>query len=159
MEIKTLEQYFLAEMEDLKAENESLREKVAALDAANGVSTATHVRHTLVMYDIDRDALELAVKRTADKFGSFGDWADGLSDYRVVEWATRRGVVSVDRAVAEYLVEVGVRRYGIVPPASANDAGGVADLDGTFDWGVWLDDETGWLPDLAEAIRHEASEC
>ena len=152
MEIKTLEQYFLAE-------NEALRENVAPVDAANGVGTVTHVRHILVMYDIDRDALALAVKRTADKFGSFGDWVDGLSDYRVAAWAMVRGAVSIDRVVAVYAVKVDGRRYGIVPPASANDAGGVADLDAPFDWGVWLDDETGWLPDLAEAIRHEASEC
>lgn len=161
METKTLEQYFLAEMEALKAENKALRKKAEAVDEdiAHGVGTATPAHHGLVMYDIDRDALAIAVKGIADEFGSFDDWANNFDDYRIVGWATRAGVVSVDRVTAEYIVEVNVKRYGIVPPISANDAGGVADLDSPFGWGVWLDDDVDWLSDLAEAIQHEASRC
>lgn len=161
MEIKTLEQYFLAEMEALKAENEALREKAGAVDEdmSHGVGTATPAYHELVMYDIDRDAFALAVKGIVDEFGSFGDWATNLDDYRIVDWATRTGIVNDDCVMGVYLVEVNVKRYSIVPPVSANDAGGVADLDSPFGWGVWLDGDVDWMQDLAEAIQYEASRC
>lgn len=107
MEIKTLEQYFLAEMEALKAENEALRKKAEAVDEdmAHGVGTATPERIHLVMYNVDRKVLERLVRLKTEEVGSFNEWADGLTDDQLVSWALSNGVVTASRTVSDYVVE------------------------------------------------------
>ena len=161
MEIKTLEQYFLAEMEALRAENEALRKKAEAMDEdmAHGVGTATPERIHLVMYHVDRQWLAELVRFKTEEVGSFNEWADGLTDNQIASWALSNGVMTVSRTVSDYVVEVGDKRLAVVAPVGSNDTGEVADLGAPFGWGTWVEDGDDLNEDLAEQIAYEAIQC
>lgn len=161
MKIKTLEQYFLAEMEALKAENEALRKKAEAVDEdmAHGVGTATPERIHLVMYDVDRKGLERLVRLKTEEVGSFNEWADGLTDDQLVSWALSNGVVTASRTVSDYVVEVGCKRLAVVAPAGGHDTGDVAYLNAPFAWGNWGEECDDLRNDLANQIASAAGQC
>ncbi|WP_298626387.1 hypothetical protein [uncultured Senegalimassilia sp.] len=161
METKTLEQYFLAEMEALKAENEALRKKAGAMDEdmAHGVGTATPERIHLVMYDVDRQRLARLVRLKTEEAGSFDEWADGLTDDRLVAWALSNCAVTASRTVSDYVVEVCCRRLAVVAPAGGHDTGEVADLDAPFGWGNWVEAADDLNGVVAEMVAYEASRC
>lgn len=161
MEIKTLEQYFLAEMEALKAENEALRKKAEAVDEdmAHGVGTATPERIHLVMYNVDRKRMARLVRLKTEEVGSFIEWLYGLTDDQLVSWALSNGVVTVSRTVSDYVVEVGCKRLAVVAPVGSNDTGEVADLGAPFGYGIWVEDGDDLSNDLAEQVAYEAIKC
>lgn len=160
MEIKTLEQYFLAEMEALRAENKALREKAEAVDEdmAHGVGTATPERIHLVMYYVDRKRLA-QMMRIKTEIESLNEWFDGLTDDQLVSWALSNSVVTVFHAVSDYVIEAGCKRFAVVAPVGANDTGDVANLDAPFGWGTWVEDGEGLNSDVAEQIAFEAAQC
>ena len=160
METKTLEQYFLAEMEALKAENKALREKAGAVDEdmAHGIGTATPERVRLVMYDVNRQILAQLVRQKADEAGSFEKWADGLTDNQLVAWAFSKRVVKATREVSDYVVEVDGKRLAVVVPVGSHDTGEVAKLGAPLGWGTW-DEDGDDMSDLAELIACEADRC
>lgn len=161
METKTLEQYFIAEMEALKAENEALRKKACAIDEdmAHGVGTATPERVHLVMYDRDRQGLARLVRLKTEEVGSFDEWADGLTDSQLASWALSNGVVTASRTVSDYVVEVGCKRLAVVAPVGCHDTGEVADLGAPFGWGTWVEERDDLSNDIAEQIAFEAAQC
>lgn len=161
METKTLEQYFLSEMEALKAENEALREKAQAMDEdmAHGVGTATPERIHLVKYDVDRKRLARLVRLKTEEVGSFDEWADGLTDDQLASWALSNGVVTASRTVSDYVVEVGCQRLAVVVPVGCNDTGEVACLGASFGWGIWVEYGDDTSNDIAEHIAFEAIQC
>lgn len=161
METKTLEQYFMAEMEALKAENEELREKAGAMDEdmAHGVGTATPERIHLVMYDLDRQRLARLVRIKTEEVGSFDEWADGLTDNQLASWALSNCVVTVSHTVSDYVVEVGCKRLAVVAPVGPHDTGEVAYIGAPFGWGTWVEDGYDLSNDLAEQIAYEAIQC
>lgn len=161
METKTLEQYFLAEMEALKAENEALREKAGAVDEdmAHGIGTATPERVRLVMYDVDRQRLARLVRLKTEEAGSFDEWADGLTDNQLVAWALSSCAVKASRTVSDYVVEVCGRRLAVVAPVGGHDTGEVADLDAPFGWGNWVEAADDLNGTVAEMVAYEADRC
>nr|DAK67703.1 MAG TPA: hypothetical protein [Caudoviricetes sp.] len=161
METKTLEQYFLAEMEALKAENEALRKKAGAMDEdmAHGVGTATPERIHLVMYDLDRQRLARLVRLKTEEVGSFDEWADVLTDDQLVSWALSNCAVTASHTVSDYVVEVCCRRLAVVAPVGGHDTGEVADLDAPFGWGNWVEAAGDMSCDVAELIACEAGQC
>ena len=161
METKTLEQYFLAEMEALKAENEALRKKAGAVDEdmAHGIGTATPERVRLVMYDVDRQRLARLVRLKTEETGSFDEWADGVTDRQLASWALSNCAVTASRTVSDYVVEVGGKRLAVVAPVGGHDTGEVADLDFSLDWGVWVEGDGELSASLAELVAYEAGRC
>lgn len=161
METKTLEAYFLEELEEAKAEAEALRKRLDAYeeDECHGVGTATPERVHLVMYDVDRQRLARAVRLKTEEAGSFDEWADGLTDDRLVAWALSNCAVTASRTVSDYVVEVCGRRLAVVAPVGGHDTGEVADLDAPFGWGNWVEAADDLNGAVAEMVAYEASRC
>lgn len=161
METKTLEAYFIAELEDAKAKAEALRKRLEAYeeDEGHGVGTATPEHVSLVMYDVDTQTLEQFVRSITEETGSFDEWADALTDAQLAAWALSNRIVTVSREVSDYVVKVGGRRLAVVAPTGANDTGEVANLDSPLGWGVWVEDDDDISRALSELVAYEAGRC